>query len=73
VKQYYEILKELRIDKDLTQEQVANLLDVKQTYYSRYELGKIPLPILHLQKLCLIYGVSADYILGLPRGLKWSR
>lgn len=70
---YYEILKDLRIDSDRTQAQVAKLLNINQTYYSKYELGKIPLPIVHLEKLCLLYGVSADYILGLPKGLKWPR
>lgn len=73
MKTYNEILKELRTDKDLTQQDIARFLDIKQSYYSKYELGKIPIPIKHFQKLCLLYGVSADYILGLPKNLKWPR
>jgi len=71
--QYYHRLKELRIDNDYTQQYIASLLNVKQEYYSRYELGKIPLPIKHLKTLCLLYNVSADYIIGLPKNLKWPR
>ena len=66
-------LRELRIDKDLTQTSVANILKTTQSYYSEYELGKRPIPIQHIITLCLFYGVSADYILGLPKGLSWPR
>ena len=66
-------LRELRIDKDLTQTSVANILKTTQSYYSEYELGKRPIPIQHIITLCLFYGVSADYILGLPKGLNWPR
>lgn len=71
--EYYEKIKELRQDKDLTQKQVANILETSQSYYSEYELGKRQLPITHLRTLCEYYGVSADYVLGLPRGLNWPR
>lgn len=72
-KPYNEILKELRTDKDMTQAEVAKILKTEQSYYSKYEAGKHPLPIDHLRTLCLLYKVSADYILGLPHGLKWPR
>ena len=72
-RKYYVILKELRIDHDLTQEQVAKILDTRQEYYSKYETGKRRLPIEHLKKLCEYYQVSADYILGLPNNLAWPR
>ena len=72
-KPYNEILKELRTDKDMTQAEVARILKTEQSYYSKYEAGKHPLPIEHLRKLCLLYKVSADYILGLPHGLQWPR
>lgn len=70
---YYERLKELREDKDLTQNQIANILKIDQSYYSKYEKGRHPMPIEHLATLCKFYGVSADYILGLPEGLAWPR
>lgn len=73
MKPYNEILKELRIDNDLTQEQVASVIKTTQGYYSKYELGVREMPLSRLKDLCRFYGVSADYILGLPKGLKWPR
>lgn len=66
-------IKELRIDRDKKQTEIAELLKTSQSYYSEYELGKRTLPIQHLYTLCAFYGVSADYVLGLPRGLAWPR
>ena len=71
--EYYERIRELRIDADMNQTQIARILDTSQSYYSEYELGKRPLPVNHLTTLCEFYGVSADYILGLPKGMKWPR
>lgn len=71
--EYYEKIRELRIDADMNQTQVAKILDTTQSYYSEYELGKRPLPVNHLTTLCKLYGVSSDYILGLPKGMKWPR
>ena len=70
---YYERLKELRIDHDKTQQEIADILKTEQSYYAKYERGKHPLPLDHLRTLCLYYNVSADYILGLPKGLDWPR
>ena len=70
---YYERIKELREDEDRTQQEIADILKTSQSYYAKYEAGKHPLPIQHLRTLCLFYHVSADYILGLPRGLNWPR
>ena len=64
-------IKELREEKDLTQQQIADILNCKQNTYQQYESGKRQLPIQALIKLCNYYGVSADYILGLPKGLKY--
>ncbi len=58
-------LKDLREDKDLKQIEVAKMLNVSQTNYSKYELGKINIPIETLKKLALFYNTSLDYILGL--------
>lgn len=66
--QYNEILRNLRIDHDKSQADIAKMLGTTQTYYSKYELGKHPLPIEHLITLCNYYEVSADYVLGLPEG-----
>lgn len=67
--EYYERIKNLRIDNDKTQKQIADYLKTGQSYYAKYENGHRPLPIDRLRELCLYYHVSADYILGLPEGL----
>lgn len=67
MKNYNDIIRELREDNDLTQEQVAKVLGIKQQVYFRYELGIIELPIRLLIKLCKFYIVSADYILCLKK------
>lgn len=60
-------LRELREDAHLNQTQVAELLGTSQTMYSRYERGAVELPVRHLVKLCRIFKVSADYLLGLTQ------
>lgn len=65
MKEYNEIIRELREDNDLTQKQVAEYLKITQQVYSRYEKGINEMPIRHLIALCKFYNVSADYILGL--------
>lgn len=70
---YYERIKELRQDRDKTQTEIAEYLQIDQSYYSKYERGKHPIPIEILTSLCKYYGVSADYVLGLPKGLNWPR
>lgn len=66
----HEILKGLREDKDLTQQNLADLLKIGRTMYRRYETGQTEIPIRHLKTLCMFYGVSSDYLLGLPDGLR---
>lgn len=61
---YIKRIHDLRIDHDLTQREVANLLGTSQTMYARYERGANELPIHHLLALCEFYHVSADYLLG---------
>ena len=58
-------IRNLREDHDYTQEYVARYLGTSQTMYARYERGANEMPIRHLISLCKLYGVSADYILGL--------
>ena len=61
----FEILRNLREDRDLTHQNIADLLKIGRTMYRRYETGETEIPIRHLKTLCIFYGVSADYILGL--------
>ncbi len=60
-------LKELREDRDITQREIAEMLNCRQNTYQQYESGKRQLPVEVLKKLCLFYNVSADYILDLPQ------
>ena len=65
MKEYWEIMRELREDHDLRQEDIARLLGTTQQVYSRYEKGINELPLRHQKTLCRFYHVSADYLLGL--------
>ena len=57
-------IRDLCEDKDLSQQQIANLLQVHQTTYSDYELERINTPVSVLDKLADFYNVSVDYLLG---------
>lgn len=57
-------LKDLREDKDLTQNDVAKILNTTQQQYSKYEIGIRLIPIDKLNKLADFYKTSTDYILG---------
>lgn len=61
---FFQRLRDLREDKDLRQADVAELLEISQTVYSRYERGFQTIPVAHLIKLADFYDVSTDYILG---------
>lgn len=55
------------IDHDLTQQQVAEYLGTSQTMVARYEREASELPLRHFIRLCQLYQVSADEVLGLRR------
>ena len=62
---YTRRLKEIREDRDLTQEDLAKVLQVKQQQYQRWESGVNKLSAENLIALCKFYNLSADYLLGL--------
>ena len=57
-------IRTLRRENKKLQTQLAEYLNVKQTTYSKYELGKINIPVEVLIKLADLYDVSLDYIVG---------
>ena len=59
---YLKRLRDLHEDHDLKQEDIASMLGIQQTVYSRYERGFQNIPLEHLVKLADYYGVSIDYI-----------
>ena len=67
MEQLIQRLRNLREDRDLTQQQIADILGTSQTMYARYERGANEMPIRHLVTLCKYYRVSADFLLGLQQ------
>ena len=60
----YRRLRELRDEKDLTQTEIAKMLGMSQTGYSKYETGENDIPTDVLIKLAKLYNTSIDYLLG---------
>ena len=58
-------MRNLREDHDLTQREVAKIINKSQQGYSHIEDGRAELKIEDLIKLCKFYGVSADYFIGM--------
>ncbi len=62
---FNEKLRELRTEKKLTQKQIAKLLGISTTCYGGYEQGYREPDFKTLVKICKLFEVSADYMLGL--------
>ena len=60
----YTRIRDLREDHDMTQKQLAQLLGMSQTGYSKYETGENDIPTATLIRLARLYGTSIDYLLG---------
>lgn len=60
----YPRIRDLREDRDLNQTQVASMLGMSQTGYSKYETGENDIPTTILIKLARFYDTSIDYLLG---------
>lgn len=61
----YQKIRDLREDKDLTQTQIAKILNCSQKIYSNYERGEVDIPTQVLIKLAEFHGTSVDFLLGL--------
>ena len=69
---YRKRIRDIREDNDLTQEQLGKVLNKSQQGYNHIEAGRAELRIDDLIKLCKLYNLSADYLIGLtdtPRTL----
>ena len=60
---YMNRLRDLREDRDLKQKDLARVLQIHQTTYSDYELGRLNIPVGVLHNLADYYNVSVDYLL----------
>ena len=70
---FYQRLRDLREDNDLTQEKTAKILEITTQQYQLYESGKREIPLHHIITLARYYNVSLDYLAGLisePRKLR---
>ena len=65
--EYYEIIKALREDRDMTQEELCKALNISQQSLSKYEKNERRLPIDILKRYATFFNVSTDYILGLTK------
>lgn len=63
-------IKDIREDREMKQKDVAEFLNISQTNYSKYELGKINIPIETLKKMSILFNTSVDYLLGLTNEVK---
>lgn len=61
----YKRIRDLREDKDLNQTEIAKILGMSQTGYSKYETGENDIPTAILIKLANFHNTSVDYILGI--------
>ena len=62
---YYPRLRELRVSAGMNQTEIADILDMQQNQYSRYERGERELPMHLFVKLAVYYKVSLDYMVGI--------
>lgn len=60
----YRQIRDLREDKDLTQQELANILNITQRTYSRYENDERGIPLETICALADFYRTSTDYLLG---------
>ena len=67
---YYQRLRDMREDRDLSQKEVADYLGIRQSDYSKYELGKHMMGIDKYIKLAKFYNVSIDYLAGVVDTVK---
>ena len=61
---FFRRIGDLRIDNDLTQQQVADFLMCNRRVYARYERGIREIPVSMLIRLADFYNTSVDYLLG---------
>ena len=57
-------ISDMREDRDLTQQQIADYLRCDQSLYSKYERGERDIPLHLIEKLASFYNTSVDYLIG---------
>lgn len=71
----YRRIRDLRIDADLTQMEMAHILNCSQQVYANYELGQRNIPTTILTALAEYHRTTTDYILGLTdeKDIPWKK
>ena len=72
-KEFYQIIRDVREDRDEKQETIAKVLQITTQQYSLYETGKREFKTRHIIQLCKYFNLSADYLLGLPDDLPYPK
>lgn len=72
MKMKYKNIRSIREDNDVTQQQMAELLNISQNTYSQYETGKIEWTASTLIKIADYFDVSVDYLLDRTKEKKYS-
>ena len=67
---YYQRIRDLREDKELTQDDVCDMLKIHKSKYERYEQGKSKIDFDFIVQIAKLYNVSIDYIAGLTNSKK---
>ncbi len=62
---YFERLENMRVDRDLTQQKIADVLNCHRIVYHRYEKGIREIPVWALIRLAEYYDCTVDYLLGI--------
>ena len=57
-------IRDMREDRDLTQQQIADYLRCDQSLYSKYERGERDIPLHLIEKRASFYNTSGDYLIG---------
>ena len=70
---YYQRLRDLREDRGIKQQEMAELLSTTQQTYSLWEIGAREIPFHHVITLAKYYDVSVDYIAGLTNNKKRNK
>lgn len=66
-------LNEVIEDGDISINELAQKLGITRQQIARWRKGTSEAGVYKLREICLIYGISADYLLGLPKGMEWPR
>ncbi len=62
---FYQRIRDLRIDHDKSQAEIAKVIGTSQSYYAQYESGKRSIPFERVILLARYYNVSIDYLAGI--------